>query len=182
MGWRASRANREDAVRDASAATAGDPVPGPLVAPAPGMIDPQSSTADDAAAVVDPVDRSPVVEPDATNPVDPVVPGPVDDTFVAPSRPATEKAPHSRVGGVWVSAVLFALLLLLLLIFVLENGQRAEISFFGQHGHLPQGVALLLAAVCGILLVAIPGTARIVQLRLRDRHHRKVAAKRPPAA
>jgi uncharacterized integral membrane protein len=77
---------------------------------------------------------------------------------------------------VWVAAVLFALVLLLLLIFVLENGQRTEISFFGQHGHLPMGVALLLAAVCGILLVAIPGTARIIQLRIRDRRHRTSAA------
>jgi uncharacterized integral membrane protein len=46
------------------------------------------------------------------------------------------------------------------LIFMLENGQRAEVSFFGAHGHLPMGVALLLAAVFG----ALPGTARIVQL------------------
>ena len=31
------------------------------------------------------------------------------------------------------------------------------------------GVALLLAAVFGILLVALPGTARIVQLRMLQR-------------
>ncbi|MGS2618445.1 hypothetical protein ACVCAH_28535 [Micromonospora sp. LZ34] len=42
-------------------------------------------------------------------------------------------------------------------------------SFLGAHGHLPVGVALLLAAVFGILLVALPGTARIVQLRMGQR-------------
>jgi uncharacterized integral membrane protein len=68
-----------------------------------------------------------------------------------------------------VASVLFAVVLLLLLIFVLENGQRADVAFFGAHGHLPMGVALLLAAVFGILLVALPGTARIVQLRMLDR-------------
>ncbi|MBQ0894866.1 DUF1049 domain-containing protein [Micromonospora sp. U56] len=50
-----------------------------------------------------------------------------------------------------------------------QNGQRAEVSFLGAHGHLPMGVALLLAAVFGILLVALPGTARIVQLRMLQR-------------
>lgn len=93
-------------------------------------------------------------------------------------RRGRTSAPRSRVGGVWVSSVLFAAVLLLLLIFILENSQSAEISFFGQHGHIPQGVALLLAAVFGILLVAIPGTARIIQLRLRDRHARSKAANR----
>jgi hypothetical protein len=44
--------------------------------------------------------------------------------------------------------------LLLLLVFVLANGQRAEASFFGTYSHCPMGVALLLAAVVGIRLVA----------------------------
>ncbi|WP_343443746.1 LapA family protein [Micromonospora schwarzwaldensis] len=65
--------------------------------------------------------------------------------------------------------MVFAFVLLLLLIFVLQNGQRAEVSFLGAHGTLPMGVALLLAAVFGVLLVALPGTARIVQLRMFDR-------------
>jgi hypothetical protein len=38
----------------------------------------------------------------------------------------------------------------------------------------PMGVALLPAAVFGILLVALPGTARIVQLRILNR--RRAAA------
>jgi uncharacterized integral membrane protein len=59
-----------------------------------------------------------------------------------------------------------AFVFLLLLIFILQNGQRAQVSFLGAHGHLPMGVALLLAAVFGVLLVALPGTARIIQLRM----------------
>jgi len=83
------------------------------------------------------------------------------------------RAPRSRIGELWIAAVAFALVLLVLLIFVLENGQRAEVSFFGAHGHLPEGVALLLAAVFGVLLVALPGSARIVQLRLLERRRRR---------
>jgi uncharacterized integral membrane protein len=92
------------------------------------------------------------------------------------TAPQHRKAlPHSRIGEVWVAAVLFALVLLLLLIFLLQNGQRAEVSLFGFHGQLPMGVALLLAAVFGILLVALPGTARIVQLRVLSRRQRATA-------
>jgi uncharacterized integral membrane protein len=79
-----------------------------------------------------------------------------------------------------VAAVLFSVVLLLLLIFVLENGQRADVSFLGAHGHLPMGVALLFAAVCGILLVALPGTGRIVQLRLLNRRRQRSHAIQPP--
>jgi uncharacterized integral membrane protein len=74
------------------------------------------------------------------------------------------------MGGVWVTLVVAAFVLLLLLIFILQNGQRSEVSFLGAHGTLPMGVALLLAAVFGVLLVALPGTARIIQLRRLDRH------------
>jgi uncharacterized integral membrane protein len=77
--------------------------------------------------------------------------------------------PRSRVGGIWVVAVVFAVVLLLLLIFVLQNAQRIDVSFLGAHGTLPLGVALLLAAVFGVLLVALPGTARILQLRMLGR-------------
>jgi uncharacterized integral membrane protein len=82
------------------------------------------------------------------------------------SRPAVAR---SRMGGLWLAAIAFALVLLLLMIFVLQNGQSAEVSFLGAHGNLPMGVALLLAAIFGVLLVAVPGTARIMQLRIRGR-------------
>jgi uncharacterized integral membrane protein len=94
---------------------------------------------------------------------------------VAQTRPQ-HVIKRTRTGGVWVASVLFALVLVLLLIFILENGQRARISYFGAHAHLPLGVALLFAAVLGILMVVIPGTARIVQLRIAARRHRRTDA------
>ena len=66
---------------------------------------------------------------------------------------------RTRIGGTWVAAALFAVVLLLPLIFILENSQSMSTGYFGTHGHLPLGVALLLAAVLGVLLVVIPGTA-----------------------
>jgi uncharacterized integral membrane protein len=76
------------------------------------------------------------------------------------------------MGGVWLASGLFAVVLLFLLIFILENGNKVEISYLGMHGHLPLGVAMLLAAVLGVLLVVIPGTGRIIQLRVAARRHR----------
>lgn len=78
----------------------------------------------------------------------------------------------TRVGGMYVALALFALVLLLLLVFILENLRRVDIAFFGAHAHLPLGVALLLAAVFGNLLILIPGTARILQLRAAARRRR----------
>jgi uncharacterized integral membrane protein len=83
---------------------------------------------------------------------------------------------RTRMGGLWLASGSFALVLLLLLIFILENGKSVDVAYFGAHGHVPLGVALLLAAVLGILMVVIPGTARIVQLRLTARRHRRADA------
>src|SRR2546423_673328 len=89
------------------------------------------------------------------------------------------KVPRTRMGGAWVALVVAAFVFLVLLIFILQNGQRAQVSFLGAHGHLPMGVALLLAAVFGVLLVALPGTARIIQLRMLGRR-RGTAIEPPP--
>jgi lipopolysaccharide assembly protein A len=73
----------------------------------------------------------------------------------------------------WVTLALFAFVLLLLLIFILENSQRVDISFLGSHGHLPLGIALLLAAVLGILLAVIAWFGRRVRVRTTARRARK---------
>jgi uncharacterized integral membrane protein len=58
-----------------------------------------------------------------------------------------------------------AVILILLLTFILQNNVPVQITFFGAHGRLTVGVALLLAAAGGVVLVAIPGYGRIIQLR-----------------
>jgi lipopolysaccharide assembly protein A len=118
------------------------------------------------------------IQPSAGDAGAPGEPGPGGVTL------PTHRVRRTRTGGVWVAAALFALILLLLLIFILENGRRVAISYFGAHGHLPLGVALLLAAVIGVLLVVIPGTGRIIQLRAVARRHRRLDAQTaaaPPA-
>jgi len=81
---------------------------------------------------------------------------------------------RSRVGTLRAALIASAVVLVLLLVFVLQNGQRVKVSFLGLSGHMPLGVAILFAGIAGALLLAIPGTARIVQLRRgADRQHRE---------
>src|SRR5690242_4713684 len=104
-----------------------------------------------------------------------------------PKPPPSHAAPplkikRTRTSGLWVAVGFFAIILLLLLIFILQNGAEVNVSYLGAHGHLPLGVALLLAAVCGVLLVVLAGAARISQLRAVARRHRRADSRRAKAA
>jgi uncharacterized integral membrane protein len=79
-------------------------------------------------------------------------------------RTRTRVAFNSLLAGVIV--------LILLLVFILENTQRVKISYFGATGHISLGVALLVAAVGGALLVGLAGAARVLQLRQRIKRTR----------
>lgn len=72
---------------------------------------------------------------------------------------------RSRTGGLWTGLILSAIVGIFLLIFILQNNVPVRITFLGFSGSLPTGVALLLSAIAGLLLVAIPGGLRILQLR-----------------
>ena len=85
-------------------------------------------------------------------------------TLPVPSSPGPAAA-RSRTGVLWLGLTLSAVVLLVLLIFIMQNLAAVQIRFLWFTGSLPIGVALLLAAVAGLLLVAIPGGLRIMQLR-----------------
>ena len=74
-------------------------------------------------------------------------------------------APRTRLSAAFVGAVAGLLVLVFLLIFILENTESVTVNFLGASGRLGLGIALLVAAVAGALIVAILGVARIAQLR-----------------
>ncbi len=80
---------------------------------------------------------------------------------------------RTRSQALWVAAIGFTLVLLLLAVFLLQNGQSVKISYLGANGHLPLALAMLLSAVAGALLVGIAGFARNLQLRHVARRERK---------
>lgn len=108
-----------------------------------------------------------------------------DDAFVhdesnPPPAPAPAglnqrgKVRPTRVSGLWIALVTAAVLAIFLLIFISQNSAKVTIQFLGWDGQISLAVALLFSAVIGILVVAVPGTLRIVQLRraLRKNAHR----------
>lgn len=107
----------------------------------------------------------PPLEPDA-----PVTEQPASEPRTAPSGPGAAeqvpaRPPRTRVSTAFSGFVAGAIVLILLLIFILENTQSVKISFLGAGGHVAIGVALLLAAVGGALVIGMLGTARIAQVR-----------------
>lgn len=91
-------------------------------------------------------------------------------------KPVVARPRRTRISGLWIALGCFGVLLLFALLFILQNDHSVNITYFGAHGHLPLGVALLLAAICGGMLVTLVGTARILQLRAHARRRAKKAA------
>ena len=74
---------------------------------------------------------------------------------------------QTRISAAWVGVIVGALVLVLLLVFILQNTRTVKISYFTATGTMPLGVALLLAATAGVLLAGVVASLRIWQLR----HH-----------
>jgi lipopolysaccharide assembly protein A len=70
--------------------------------------------------------------------------------------------------------------LVLILIFILQNLQDAEGYFLTFHGRLPLAVALLFAMVLGAVVVLSFGAGRILQLRMVARRARDLSRGKPP--
>jgi uncharacterized integral membrane protein len=87
-----------------------------------------------------------------------------------PKPEATENQLRSRTATIWTIVVVFLAVLVVLLVFLLQNSQTVHLKFLGIHGSLSLAVAMLLSAVIGGVLVALAGGARILQLR-RLTHH-----------
>ena len=79
----------------------------------------------------------------------------------------------TRASAVWVAVAAALLLLILLIVFMLQNPTKVDVHFLGFVGTLPLGIALLIAAVGGGVVVGIAGVARVTQLRMNARRTRR---------
>lgn len=107
-------------------------------------------------------------DPTSSRSQEPTAPTPADS---APSPSSTGRL--TRASAVWVATGAALLLLVMLIVFILQNSTRVEVHYLGATGSLPLGMALLIAAVGGGVLVAIAGVARVTQLRLNARRTRR---------
>lgn len=101
-----------------------------------------------------------------------------------PQQPATsresgpgevEADPRSggKTAGLWISLILGAIVLVLLLIFIIQNNTPAQFQYFNAQFELPLGVAMLLAAIAGALIMALVGSVRMFQMSWTIRRLRK---------
>ncbi len=101
-------------------------------------------------------------------------PAPVED-----DAPATHHeplaVPHTRMSAAWGAVITGLVFALLMLVFILQNPERVPMQFLWLDFRVPLGVGLLLAGVIGALIVVSLGIARIIQLRLAVRRHRRTA-------
>ena len=99
----------------------------------------------------------------------------------AEHHPGTERRPAAetpepggrKTAGLWLSLILGAIVLVLLLIFVLQNTATAHFAYFAAEFDMQLGVAMLLAAIAGALVMALVGSVRMVQMSWTIRKLRK---------
>jgi len=105
----------------------------------------------------------PKLEPLPPEPLEPPVSEPASETK-AP-MPKDEAGRFTRAGALWTALVIGFLVLILLLVFIMQNMDYTTVQLFGWEWQLPVGVALLLAAIAGGLLTFLVGAVRMLQLR-----------------
>ncbi|MGZ4446243.1 MAG: LapA family protein [Nocardioides sp.] len=111
----------------------------------------------------------PLADGTPTEPVTPTdrTPGPTPDepTSVDPRQALR----GSRTSGLWAAVIGLLVVLVLLIVFIVQNTQSVQVSYFGWDGQVALSVALLIATASGLLIAGTAGTLRIWQLRRRVR-------------
>jgi putative membrane protein len=115
--------------------------------------------------------RNAPADPTTTPPQAPADPTPQAPADPLPASP-TNRVPSTRTSAVWIAICTAALTFVVLIVFMLQNTRRVEVSFLWMHGSLPLALALLIAGVGSAILTMVVGTVRITQLRRlsRQRH------------
>lgn len=118
----------------------------------------------------------PAAEMGQTRPGTDALPG-YDGTSTPAAGKEEPKRQVTRAGMIWAAVASALVVLVLLIVFILQNQELVQVKFFGLEGAVALGIALFIAAVGGGVLVAMAGAARIIQLRAAE-HRRRVSATR----
>lgn len=97
-------------------------------------------------------------------------PVPAGDRKLIPADPTSLS---SRTGYTWVGLIAGALILIVILVFILQNLDQQPVNFFFWNFSLPIGITVLLSVIAGALVMALVGGVRILQLRRVARKTKK---------
>ena len=83
------------------------------------------------------------------------------------TEPATapQKAQGSFAASTWAALIVGFLLLIVLIIFIMQNQQEVPMNFLGWSGQFPAGIAYLMFTIGGALIMALVGVWRMLELR-----------------
>ncbi|WP_078311249.1 MULTISPECIES: lipopolysaccharide assembly protein LapA domain-containing protein [unclassified Mycobacterium] len=93
---------------------------------------------------------------------------PVGEQPPLPSTKPTKKedaVKRTRAAATWTGVILGLLILILLLVFILQNLTDTTTHFLAWEIQMPLGITVLFAAITGAALTALVGGVRIIQLR-----------------
>lgn len=76
---------------------------------------------------------------------------------------------RTRASTTYAGLAVGLVVLVLLLIFIIQNLSDASVHFLGLHARLPVGLLILIGVVAGGLIMLIASLARLAQLRHRAR-------------
>jgi lipopolysaccharide assembly protein A len=126
--------------------------------------------------MTEPASHATTLPPASPNGDAPPAPAPAPAPTPAQAAPTPRRGSlGSRIGTARTALIAGALVLILVLVFIIENAHAVTITFFGAHLQISLAVALLLAAIAGALIMAAAGTARITQLRMSMRRNRRAS-------
>lgn len=91
-------------------------------------------------------------------------PGPAPSTDDDALRNELRNVEHTRTRATFFGLVIGAIILILLLVFILQNLESQRIVLLFWEANLPLGASLLIAAIAGALIVAMAGGLRMFQL------------------
>lgn len=83
----------------------------------------------------------------------------------APKSAGKPKVNSSFAAGTWIALIAGALLLILLLVFIVQNQTSTTVDFLSWQFTLPMRVWVLGSSIAGALIMAIVGGVRMFELR-----------------
>lgn len=104
---------------------------------------------------------------------------PREEAAASPTEPKkkagkkSERVSGSVAASTWVALILGAILLVLMLVFILQNQAQVDINLFAWSFQLPAGIAYLFSTIIGALIMALVGGWRMLELRRQVRKAKK---------
>lgn len=96
----------------------------------------------------------------------------VSDSGSRSTQPS-DKAQGSFAASTWIALIVGFLLLIVLIVFIMQNQHEVPMNFLGWSGEFPAGIAFLIFAIGGALIMALVGGWRMFELRRQLRKQAK---------